>query len=59
MARNHERLGRIREAAERVAGSYGLEIFDVQLRREPIGISAEQQARPRPVALTGSKPDCI
>ena len=28
---------RIREAAERVAASYGLEIFDVQLRRESIG----------------------
>ena len=31
------RLARIREAAARVAGSYGLEIFDVQLRRESIG----------------------
>ena len=37
MARDHERIGRIREAAERVAGSYGLAIFDVQLRRESIG----------------------
>lgn len=37
LAREHERIGRIREAAERVAGSYGLEIFDVQLRRESIG----------------------
>ena len=37
MARDHERVGRIREAAERVAHSYGLEIFDVQLRRESIG----------------------
>ena len=37
MARNHERIGRIREAAERVARSYGREIFDVQLRRESIG----------------------
>lgn len=37
MARNHERIGRIRETAERVAASYGLEIFDVQLRRESIG----------------------
>ncbi|MBA2302365.1 MAG: ribosome maturation factor RimP [Acidobacteria bacterium] len=37
MARDHERIGRIRQAAERVAGSYGLEIFDVQLRRESIG----------------------
>jgi ribosome maturation factor RimP len=31
------RLARVREAAERVAHSYGLEIFDVQLRRESIG----------------------
>jgi ribosome maturation factor RimP len=37
MARDHERIGRIRQAAERVAESYGLEIFDVQLRRESIG----------------------
>lgn len=37
MARDHERISRIREAAERVAGSYELEIFDVQLRRESIG----------------------
>ena len=28
---------RIRAAAERVAASYGLEVFDVQLRRESIG----------------------
>ena len=34
----HEQLTRVREAAERVARSYGLEIFDVQLRRESIGI---------------------
>jgi ribosome maturation factor RimP len=33
-----ERLARIREAAERVARSHGLEIFDVQLRRESIGM---------------------
>jgi ribosome maturation factor RimP len=32
-----ERLSGIREAAGRVARSYGLEIFDVQLRRESIG----------------------
>jgi ribosome maturation factor RimP len=31
-------LARVRAAAERVASSYGLEIFDVQLRREPVGI---------------------
>jgi ribosome maturation factor RimP len=32
-----ERLAAIRATAERVAQSYGLEIFDVQLRRESIG----------------------
>lgn len=32
-----ERLARIREVAERVAHGYGLDIFDVQLRRESIG----------------------
>jgi ribosome maturation factor RimP len=30
-------LARVRDAAERVARGYGLEIFDVQLRREAIG----------------------
>ena len=33
-----EEITRLREAAERVAVSHGLEIFDVQLRREPIGM---------------------
>jgi len=33
-----ERLARLRAVAERVARSYGLEIFDIQLRREPIGM---------------------
>ena len=33
----HQELTRVREAAERVARSCGLEIFDVQLRRESIG----------------------
>jgi ribosome maturation factor RimP len=32
-----ERLAAIRATAERVARGYGLEIFDVQLRRESIG----------------------
>jgi ribosome maturation factor RimP len=32
-----ERLARIRAVAERVARSHDLEIFDVQLRREPVG----------------------
>jgi ribosome maturation factor RimP len=34
---NSAELSRVRDAAERVARSYGLEIFDVQLRRESIG----------------------
>jgi ribosome maturation factor RimP len=33
-----QEITRLRDAAERVARSYGLEIFDVQLRREPIGM---------------------
>jgi len=33
-----EEITRLREAADRVARSHGLEIFDVQLRREPIGM---------------------
>src|SRR5258708_13672706 len=33
-----EEITRLREAAERVARSHGLEIFDVHLRREPIGM---------------------
>jgi ribosome maturation factor RimP len=32
-----ERLERIRSLAERVAGTHGLEIFDVQFRREAVG----------------------
>ncbi len=33
----NETLARVRDRAERVAHSYGLEIFDVQLRRESVG----------------------
>jgi ribosome maturation factor RimP len=33
----NETIDRLREAAARVAGSYGLEIFDVQFRREAGG----------------------
>jgi ribosome maturation factor RimP len=32
------RLAHIREIADRVAASCGVEIFDVQLRREPVGL---------------------
>src|SRR5579872_5788657 len=31
-------IGRVREIASRVAASYGLEIFDVQFRREASGM---------------------
>ena len=31
-------ITRLRDAAERVAKGYGLEVFDLQLRREPIGM---------------------
>jgi ribosome maturation factor RimP len=34
---NDDRVQRVRDAAERVARDYGLEIFEVQLRRESIG----------------------
>ena len=34
---NSDLLGEIRAIAERVGSSHGLEIFDVELRREPIG----------------------
>jgi ribosome maturation factor RimP len=33
-----EDITRLRNAAERVARTHGLELFDVQLRREPIGM---------------------
>ena len=31
-------VDRVREAAERVAHGYGLEVFDVQFRRESAGM---------------------
>jgi ribosome maturation factor RimP len=33
----HDDLDRLRDAAARVAGTYGLDIFDVQFRREASG----------------------
>jgi ribosome maturation factor RimP len=33
-----EEIARLRDAAERVAASHGLVVFDLQLRREPIGM---------------------
>ena len=37
MAIGHAELAPVRAAADRVAASYGLEIFDLQFRREAIG----------------------
>jgi ribosome maturation factor RimP len=37
VAIGHAELGPVRAAADRVAASYGLEIFDLQFRREAIG----------------------
>lgn len=35
--RREDQVAQIRSIADRIARSYGVEIFDVQLRREPIG----------------------
>jgi ribosome maturation factor RimP len=44
-------VGRVREIADRVAASYGLEIFDVQFRREGGGMVLRIQIdRPGPAA---------
>ena len=44
-------VGRIRAIAERVAGSFGLELFDVQFRREAAGMVLRVQIdRPGPAA---------
>src|SRR5438094_4054797 len=44
-------LGQVRAMADRVAGSYGLEIFDVQFRREAGGMVLRVQIdRPGPAA---------
>ncbi len=44
-------VGRVKEIADRVAASYGLEIFDVQFRREASGMVLRIQIdRPGPAA---------
>ena len=63
-----ERLERVRSLAERAAQSYGLEIFDVQFRREAVGWVlrvtidrtglADTQARPGSPADSVSVDDC-
>src|SRR5262245_59629679 len=54
-------VGRIRAIADRVAAGYGLEIFDVQFRREGSGMVLRVQIdRPGPAATgdTVSVDDC-
>jgi ribosome maturation factor RimP len=51
-----ERLGRVRDVAEPVARSYGLEVFDVQLRRESVG-TVLRVIIDRPDPGKPSKPD--
>jgi ribosome maturation factor RimP len=63
-----ERLEQVRALAERVAGTYGLEIFDVQFRREAVGWVlrvtidraglADTQARPGAPADSVGVDDC-
>jgi ribosome maturation factor RimP len=51
MADTHDVVDRIRAIAERVAGSFGLELFDVQFRREGAGMVLRVQIdRPGPAA---------
>jgi ribosome maturation factor RimP len=51
-------LDRLRHATSRIAASYGLELFDVQLRREAIGwVLRVTIDRPAPVAVTTAPAD--
>src|SRR6476619_5047490 len=51
LARDADLIGRIRIMAERVAASYGLDIFDVRFRREAHGMVLRVQIdRPGPAA---------
>lgn len=54
-------LDRLRHATSRIAASYGLELFDVQIRRESIGwVLRVTIDRPAPVAdTTGSHADGV
>jgi len=49
----------MRAAAERVADSYGLEIFDVQLRREPIGMVLRVVIDRRPTGEVETPEDSV
>ena len=62
MSREPDVIERVRDLAARVAGSYGLEIFDVQFRREAGGMILRVRLdRPWPSATAGdsvSVDDC-
>jgi ribosome maturation factor RimP len=68
LGRPVERLDQVRALAERVAHTYGLEIFDVQFRREAVGWvlrvtidrqgAADTQARPGSPADSVGVDDC-
>jgi len=51
-------LDRLRHATSRIAASYGLELFDVQIRREAIGwVLRVTIDRPAPVSVTNAPAD--
>jgi ribosome maturation factor RimP len=58
-----ERLDQVRTLAERVAQSYGLEIFDVQFRREAVGwilrVTIDRQGAADTEARPGSPADSV
>jgi ribosome maturation factor RimP len=53
-----ESLARLRATAARIAASYGLEIFDLQFRRESIGwvlrVIVDRSASPNPAGATSA-----
>jgi ribosome maturation factor RimP len=58
-----ERLDQVRSLAERVAQTYGLEIFDVQFRRESVGwvlrVTIDRQGAADTEARPGSPADSV
>ena len=60
-SKRDEAVDRVRQAAARVASSYGLEIFEVQLRREAVGwvlrvIIDRLEDAARPSVVPGGEP---
>jgi ribosome maturation factor RimP len=54
-------VDRVRQAAHRIASSYGLEIFDVQIRRESVGwvlrvVIDRPETADRPSVIPGGEP---